>query len=109
MGTPAVKAPWVDSEGRVIPASWKSSLRSWPDLWLLGVGVGLVFLFSAVLIWIVPPNNNDSLATHMSRIGYWLQRGAFFPWPSQRIWQITYPVNMQLQMFWTVLFLRTTG
>jgi 4-amino-4-deoxy-L-arabinose transferase-like glycosyltransferase len=70
------------------------------------VGAALVFLFSAVLIWVVPPNNNDSLATHMSRVGYWLQRGAFFPWPSQRVWQITYPVNMQLQMFWTVLFLR---
>ncbi len=106
-GRPSLKASWVGPDGRVFPAGLAASLRKWPDLWVLGSGVSLVFLFSAVLVWIVPPNNNDSLATHMSRIGYWLQRGAFFPWPSQRIWQITYPVNMQLQMFWTVLFLRT--
>ena len=36
-----------------------------------------------------------------------LQRGSFFPWATDRVWQITYPVNMQLQMFWTVLFLGT--
>lgn len=106
-GQPPIAAPWAGADGRVLPAALGATIRKWPDLWVLGLGVGLVFLFSAVLIWVVPPNNNDSLATHMSRIGYWLQRGAFFPWPSQRVWQITYPVNMQLQMFWTVLFLRT--
>lgn len=106
-GKPSLKAPWVGADGRILPAGLRASLKRFPDLWVLGAGVGLVFLFSAVLIWVVPPNNNDSLATHMSRIGYWLQRGAFFPWPSDRIWQITYPVNMQLQMYWTVLFLGT--
>lgn len=80
------------------------AVRRWPELCLLAAGVGLGFVFNAVLIWLVPPNNNDSLATHMSRIGYWLQRGSFFPWETDRIWQVTYPVNMQLQIFWTVLF-----
>lgn len=106
-GEPSIATPWTGADGRVLPAGLGATVKKWPDLWVLGVGVGLVFLFSAFLIWIVPPNNNDSLATHMSRIGYWLQRGAFFPWPSQRVWQITYPVNMQLQMFWTILFLRS--
>ena len=85
----------------------RASLKRWPDLWVLAGGVSLTFVFSAVLIWVVPPNNNDSLATHMSRVAYWLQHGSFFPWPSQRTWQITYPVNMQMQMFWTMLFLRS--
>jgi 4-amino-4-deoxy-L-arabinose transferase-like glycosyltransferase len=84
-----------------------NTLKRWPELSLLALGVGLSFLFNAVLIWIVPPNNNDSLATHMSRIGYWVQHGSFFPWATDRVWQITYPVNMQLQMLWTVLFLGT--
>ncbi len=105
-GKPSIFAPWKGADGRIIPTGLRDTFKRWPDLWVLGIGVGLVFLFSAVLIWVVPPNNNDSLATHMSRVGYWLQRGAFFPWPSPRVWQITYPVNMQLQMFWTVLFLR---
>jgi len=106
-GKPSLKAPWVDQDGRFLPGGKRASLKRWPDLWVLGAGVALAFLLSAILIWIVPPNNNDSLSTHMARIGYWLQRGTFFPWPSQRTWQITYPVNMQLQMFWTVLFLRS--
>lgn len=105
-GRPSIGAPWYDADGRIFPVGLRSSLKTYPELWILGVGVALAFVFSLVLIWIVPPNNNDSLATHMSRVGYWLQRGSFFPWPSQRVWQITYPVDMQLQMFWTVLFLR---
>ena len=103
-GRPSLVAPWKDQEGRFLPAGWRASLPRWPELWLLGLGVGLAFLLSAVLIWVVPPNNNDSLATHMSRVGYWMQRGSFFPWPTTRIWQVSYPVNMQLQMFWTALF-----
>lgn len=104
-GCPSLRASWVGEQGKVIPAGWRASLKAWPDVWILGVGAALIFLLNAALIWVTAPNNNDSLATHMSRVGYWLQHGSFFPWPSPRVWQITYPVNMQLQMFWTVLFL----
>jgi 4-amino-4-deoxy-L-arabinose transferase-like glycosyltransferase len=104
-GKPSLCAPWLDQNGRFFPSGWRASFKNWPDIWVLGAGVTVVFLFSALLIWIVPPNNNDSLATHMSRVAYWYQHGAFFPWPTHRIWQITYPVNMQLQAFWTFLFL----
>jgi len=106
-GKPTLASPWQDAKGSILPSGWRASLKSWPDLWVLGLGVAGAFLFSLMLLWIMPPNNNDSLATHMSRIGYWMQRGSFFPWPSPRVWQITYPVNMQLQMFWTVLFTGT--
>ena len=57
----------------------QTSLRGWPDLWLFRLGIALAFLFSALLIWVAPPNNNDSLATHMARIAYWMQRGVLFP------------------------------
>lgn len=98
---------WEGLRFRLSKASVWSALNRWPELGLLTAGVGLGFLFNAVILWIVPPNNNDSLATHMARVGYWLQRGSFFPWATDRVWQVTYPVNMQLQMFWTVLFLGT--
>jgi 4-amino-4-deoxy-L-arabinose transferase-like glycosyltransferase len=104
-GRPSLLTPWRDSEGRFLSSRLVDSLRKWPDVWVLGTGITLIFLMSALLIWVTAPNNNDSLSTHLSRIGYWLQHGSFFPWPSQRVWQITYPVNMQLQMFWTSLFL----
>lgn len=103
-GKPALRAPWVDASGRLIPAGWRAPLRAYPELWLLGLGVAVLFAYNAALIWHVPPNNNDSLATHMARVAYWFQRGSFFPWPTERVWQVTYPVNMQLQMFWLALF-----
>ncbi len=106
-GCPSLQAPFREPGGKFLPGGLRASLKSWPDLWVMGVGVAGAFLFSAVLIWVMPPNNNDSLATHMARIGFWIQRGSFFPWPSPRIWQISYPVDMQLQMFWTALFLGT--
>jgi 4-amino-4-deoxy-L-arabinose transferase-like glycosyltransferase len=71
---------------------------------LLGAGLTAAFIFAAVLILVVPPNNNDSLSTHLSRVGYWLQHGSFFPWPTPRIYQLIYPVNAQLQLLWTILF-----
>ncbi|NMC55304.1 MAG: hypothetical protein GYA48_16895 [Chloroflexi bacterium] len=73
----------------------------------LALIAGLVYLFNAFLNMYVPPNTVDSLSTHLSRVGFWLQRGSFFPWSTPRIWQITYPVNAQLQMFWSVLFTRS--
>jgi 4-amino-4-deoxy-L-arabinose transferase-like glycosyltransferase len=103
-GRPGLFGLWKGANGRIIPNGWKRSLRAWPEVWAMGVGVASAVTFNGALAWMMPPNNNDSLATHMSRVAYWMQRGSFFPWPSQRVWQITYPVNMQLQMFWTALF-----
>lgn len=107
VGKPAISGPWRDAAGHLMPTGWGRGVRRWPEVSLLGLGVALAYLLNLVLIWIVPPNNNDSLATHMARVGYWLQHGSFFPWATQRVWQVTYPVNMQLQMFWIVLFLRS--
>lgn len=83
------------------------SLRSAPLESLFAAGIGLVVAASAALIVIVPPNNNDSLSTHLSRIGYWLQHGSFLPWPTSRILQVIYPVDAQLNIFWTVVFTRS--
>ncbi|MFC2029087.1 ArnT family glycosyltransferase, partial [Chloroflexota bacterium] len=65
----------------------------------------LIFLgIAAILNYTVPPNNNDSISTHMSRVGYWLQQGSFEPWDTQKNRQLFYPVNAQVQMLWTILF-----
>ncbi len=93
-------------------STWKKEFRQdirrallhYPELVLLGTGVLAAYLTIALLIVVVPPNNNDSMSTHLSRVGYWLQYGSFFPWPTARILQLIYPVNAQLQMFWTTLF-----
>jgi 4-amino-4-deoxy-L-arabinose transferase-like glycosyltransferase len=47
------------------------------------------------------------MSTHLSRVGYWLQHGSFFPWPTSRVLQLIYPLDAQLQMYWTVLFIHS--
>jgi 4-amino-4-deoxy-L-arabinose transferase-like glycosyltransferase len=83
--------------------SIKESIKSDPLLWILSISVIGAYLVNALLIIVVHANNNDSLAVHLARIGYWLQFGSFKPWPTANYYQISYPFNAQVQMFWTVL------
>jgi hypothetical protein len=72
-------------------------------LWILGLSVVVGYSINAVLIFFVHANTNDSLAVHLARIGYWLQSGSFKPWATENTYQISYPINAQAQMLWTVL------
>lgn len=88
------------------PALLKN-LKSYPELWLLGSGLGIIYLFNAFLIIKVPPNNWDSMTCHLSRVGYWLQNGSLYPWPTHSILQTVYPINAQGLIYWSVLFSRS--
>ena len=80
-------------------------LRYEPVLSLLGIIVAAFYIFAFFQIVLIPQNNMDSLAAHLTRIGFWRQQGSFFPWPTFMPNQIWYPVNAQLQTYWTLLFL----
>ncbi len=96
---------WVAFRGnKVALGDWGVSLRKDFSLWLLGTGVALTYLVNAVLVFHVPPNNNDSMASHLARVGYWLQHGSFRPWLTPNILQLVYPINAQIQILWTILF-----
>ncbi|NIN65485.1 MAG: hypothetical protein GTO63_12470, partial [Anaerolineae bacterium] len=84
-----------------------NSLRTHPLLWVLGLGVTAAYLIGAGLILRVPPNNWDSLAYHLSRVGYWLQHNSFYPWPTPNLRQTTLPMNAEIGVMWTVLFVGT--
>jgi 4-amino-4-deoxy-L-arabinose transferase-like glycosyltransferase len=49
------------------------------------------------------PNNADSLATHLTRIYYWLQHGDLNRWTAVNKFQLTYPVNANFQGSWLFL------
>jgi len=76
-----------------------------PILSSFTLGIALFYIFALVQIIFVPQNNIDSLSTHLSRIVFWYQHGSFFPWPTFAFNQVSYPVNAQLQTYWTLLFL----
>jgi len=71
------------------------------SLFLFFVVLSLSFAFLIALI--VLPNSHDSMTTHMSRIGYWLQNGNFFSFPTHNARQVYYPLNPALQVLWTIV------
>ena len=101
VGKPDLWGPFQDWHPKV-SLEW---LRREPVLSLLASMIGLLYAFALVQIILIPQNNSDSLSTHLSRIGFWHQQGSFFPWPTFMLNQVWYPVNAQLQTYWTLLFL----
>lgn len=87
-----------------VPALRLNAVRLSPALAVfLGVTI-LVALLNLIYVLFVPPNNNDSLIIHLSRIGMWHQTGSWLPWNTAVTWQLTFPMNAELAAYWTLLF-----
>ncbi|NTW12750.1 MAG: hypothetical protein HGA30_05510, partial [Anaerolineales bacterium] len=80
-------------------------LKREPLLALLIFFTALSYAFALAQIIHIPQNNMDSLSTHLSRIVFWRQNGSFLPWSTTMLDQVWYPVNAQIQTYWTLLFL----
>jgi len=92
-------------EPRSIGVQARAIMSQQPDLAVLTICVTLAYLILAYINVLVPPNNVDSMTAHMSRVGYWLQHQSLRSWPNtQNPFQITYPINAQISILWTVLF-----
>ncbi len=90
--------------GQVAPRKFWAFWRERPALGLLAAAVGLAYLVNAYLVFIVPPNNWDSMTYHLARIGYWLQYDSFYPWVTHNLRQTTSPINAELGLLWTIIF-----
>jgi 4-amino-4-deoxy-L-arabinose transferase-like glycosyltransferase len=95
---------WGPFQGRR-PSFNVQWLKREPLLALLFFSIALAYGFALAQIVHIPQNNMDSLSTHLSRIVFWRQNGSFFPWQTYLFNQVWYPVNAQLQTYWTLLFL----
>ena len=69
---------------------------------VLAIGATCTFVALAV-----PPNNSDSLAYHLSRVGFYLQFGSFDVYPTMIPRQVFYPANAEILILWSVSFLRS--
>lgn len=103
-GRPPVFGVYVQTFKKYKYGNLSSSIKAWPHVWLLALVVGLFYLFCAYLILVVPPNNYDSMTSHMVRVAYWLQHGNFQPWSTWDYTQQVYPINAQAAILWTFLF-----
>jgi|GEM_PF-3160072 len=82
-------------------------VRSEPVLTFLFAGITLSYIFALVQLIVIPQNNVDGLSTHLARIVFWRQHGSIFPWPTFLPNQVVYPINAQLETYWTLLFLNS--
>jgi 4-amino-4-deoxy-L-arabinose transferase-like glycosyltransferase len=72
------------------------------DYFLMGVMALILGGFFVVGIT-TPPNNLDSLTTHLPRIYYWLQHGSLVNWTALYESQLIYPINAHIQGLWLFL------
>ncbi len=79
------------------------SFRANGPLWLLAIGITILFLATAVLILATPPNTYDSMTYHLSRVGYWMQHQSFEPWPTPNTRQTVSQMNAEIGLLWTIL------
>jgi hypothetical protein len=83
------------------------SLKSWPDLWTLGLAVGLGYALLALINILVPPNNLDSLVYHLTKVAYWIQHKTLAPWPTPCFHQTLFPFNAEIGNLESMVFLRS--
>lgn len=108
--TTVVSRYWLKPEQPLIPfppprLNLKEQKFTLP-VWTFLISSIAVAILNLVYVLLVPPNNNDSLAIHLSRIGMWDQSGSWLPWNTKVVWQLTFPMNAELISYWTLLFTR---
>src|SRR3954464_13006528 len=99
---------WWTSSGRLSPPGrwWPSRI---PDLrsgdlvvTLVVVLASAALLVQAFLVVAVAPSNWDSMAYHLSRVGYWLQDHHAGWFPGGTVRQLTSPPNAEALQGWTL-------
>jgi hypothetical protein len=104
---PPFLGPWKLDRG-LFKADWlRFSSRKWPAIWVLGASVFVIYIFGVGLILLVPPNTNDILTTHLTRVAFWMQHGDFLRWSTPNTFNLIYPINSNLLMLWMMLFSRS--
>ncbi len=90
-----------------IIAAWNAirDLRNRP-IQLLVICTCLTGLVTLVLVFMVAPNNYDSMTYHLARVGYYLQQRSLESFPSANIRQTVFPANAEILILWQVVLLR---
>jgi hypothetical protein len=106
-GKPNIFGPWHNNKDIFSQGWWRKSWNNWAVVWGFGIIVVLFYSLGAWLVVNVPQSTHDSMATHLARVGFWLQHGNMLPWPTPNVFNLIYPVNANLVMLWLILFSRS--
>lgn len=103
-GKPSLLGPLSIASLKTLCSDFWKNIKQNPitTLFLICVLVGYITL--SWLIIRVPPNNADSMHTHLARVMYWLQQGSFKQLTSFSVFAKIYPFDNNLNVLWTILF-----
>lgn len=82
-------------------------LKRHPHILTIGSGIFMFFIVSIFLILLVPPNNWDSMAYHLSRIGFWLQHSSMDFYETYDLRQNYLSPNAEILIMWPILFIKS--
>ena len=103
-GKPPLLAPFTGIDIKSRLKYLIGSVKRYPVTSLFSIIIFAGYIILAWLIIRVPPNNSDSMHTHLARVMYWLQQNSFAQLTSFSIFAKIYPFNANLNILWTILF-----
>jgi hypothetical protein len=91
---------WVAKGVTVLRSKWQK-----PDLfdWVAGTTLAIILSLLFVVAVKSPPNNNDSLLYHMSRVMHWAQNGSLHHYATAFVPQLVQPIWAELAILNTRL------
>lgn len=103
-GKPSLLGPLRITSLKTLCSDFWKSIKQNPITALFFICVLIGYITLSWLIIRVPPNNADSMHTHLARVMYWLQQGSFKQLSSFSIFAKIYPFDNNLNVLWTILF-----
>ena len=103
-GRPFLFTPFTGFSFRSEVKKITESIKQNPLPYLFALIVGAGYLGLAWLIIRVPPNNCDSMHTHLARVAYWLQQSSFAQLTNFSVFAKIYPFDANLNLLYTILF-----
>ena len=88
-------------------AQWLRETTHYPLLIVMVLAVVIGAMVSGWLILNVAPTSGDAMRYHLSRVGYWMQHDHLFPFPTNNIRHVTFPINTSLPLYWIADFAHT--
>ncbi|MDD3149274.1 MAG: glycosyltransferase family 39 protein [Candidatus Gastranaerophilales bacterium] len=83
----------------------KKAVKKDKCLLILAIFFAFATIMSFIIAIVSPANQWDGMAYHLARIGFWIQNHAIGQYESSCIRQLIFPVNSEILMLWSMIFI----